>query len=158
MQTFRSRIYRAASRTEGFTRVELLVVLAMFCAFLLLVVPGIQNAREAARRRQCHNNLQSIGLALTMEKFDKIKNDSLGNFTGMYPGTVSDDHTDSKILLAITTAILAALGAMLGSLFIKFVVRFFNRRADRLGKGMHAEELHSSALDSWFCPPSSSPI
>lgn len=49
---------------EGFTLVELLVVLAVSALLLALLLPAVQAAREAARRASCRNNLKQIGLAL----------------------------------------------------------------------------------------------
>lgn len=49
---------------RGFTLVEVLVVLAIIAVLVALVLPAVQQTREASRRVDCLSHLRQIGLAV----------------------------------------------------------------------------------------------
>ncbi|MGE3310331.1 MAG: DUF1559 domain-containing protein [Limisphaerales bacterium] len=61
----RDALSRSGRRSEGFSLVELLIVIALLALLASILLPSLSGAKESARRVQCVNNLRQ--LAITWE-------------------------------------------------------------------------------------------
>ncbi|MCY2965290.1 MAG: DUF1559 domain-containing protein [Planctomycetota bacterium] len=55
---------RTPRRKAGFSLIEIIVVVCVLSILITILLPGIQQMREAARRHECQNKLRQIGLAI----------------------------------------------------------------------------------------------
>ncbi|MCA9086300.1 MAG: DUF1559 domain-containing protein, partial [Planctomycetaceae bacterium] len=83
-------------RRRGFTLIELLVVISIIATLMSLILPAIQNAREAGRRTQCLNNIRNVTVAaLNFASSNKSRLPALAYYVDN-PATTTADNMGQR--------------------------------------------------------------
>jgi prepilin-type N-terminal cleavage/methylation domain-containing protein len=75
---------RATSNRNGFTLVELLVVIGIIAVLIGILLPVLGAAKEQANRVKCMSNLRQIGIAMKIYAFDNQNHYPRMKTTGEY--------------------------------------------------------------------------
>lgn len=92
---------------NGFTLLELLVVVGVIGILVGLLLPAIQAAREAARRMSCSNNLQQVALGVAQyhDAFEILPPHGTGTF-----GNKNDPKKTNQFRLSFLVSITPFIG------------------------------------------------
>ncbi len=148
-----------ARLSRGFTLIELLVVIAIIGVLVALLLPAVQQAREAARRAQCANNLKQIGLATL--NFESTYGSLPPNSVRL---AVPDPNADAQA--AIPTVVASYLTQLLPYLDQSNIYNQINMSVSAFdtvnippSTGAHSglNSAYSLAINAFLCPSSGGP-
>ena len=157
---------RSKTQRPAFTLVELLVVIAIIGILIGMLLPAVQQVREAARRTQCANNIRQLALAcLNYESSHKMFPTGVNWSAG---GNNSVSPRDDKPILPTSTDPLVGQNIAWGVFILPFLEQ--NNLSDQLKDatdnwdldwsnklGGDGELIVSKVIPGFLCPSDSSP-
>jgi prepilin-type N-terminal cleavage/methylation domain-containing protein len=166
--------FSVSRRRGGFTLIELLVVIAIIALLMGLLMPAVQQAREAANRISCGNNLKQIGLAC--HTFADVNGGYFPPSRGLlgYPAELaellipSDDEPDGDEDLGPTWAVYLLPYLEQQTLFNQWNLTEYPNGNSGVGNGYGIPYTFQSAaaqqglVSTYYCPtrrdPTSAPV
>ena len=146
----------------GFTLVELLVVIAIIGILIGMLLPAVQQVREAARRSACSNNIRQSALAaLNFESANQRFPPGMnfrenGNSRTSGPVTPRPGNSTRAINIAWSMYILPFMEQ--NNLYDQFLSGTKNWDEDfRTLVGSNGELLVSTVISSFICPSDAGP-
>jgi prepilin-type N-terminal cleavage/methylation domain-containing protein len=134
---------RPSPHRGGFTLIELLGVVAIIAMLAALLLPAIQQARQAMRRISCQNNLLQIGIALQ----------NYANAHGVLPPGTSNASGPIETKEDVTQYHMSWTVQILPHLQLKPVYRHVD-----FTKSVYANEnatVRATPVATWVCPAAS---
>ncbi len=80
------------SADRGFTLIELIVSIGIISLLMALILPAVNNAREASRRVQCANNVKQLALAMLNTAEQKKRFSAAWYWGGVDPANLGQHH------------------------------------------------------------------
>lgn len=135
-------------RYRGFTLIELLVVIAIIGVLVGLLLPAVQQAREAARRMTCVNNLKQTGLAMH-SYYDSNRQLPSGYIS---PGTSAADPSASETVKGYAWGFVLLPYMEQSSLFDSI-----DQTGEAVGTSNEAKAAEAN-LGGYRCPTDTAPV